>query len=67
MVVEAPIRDYPHEEPRVYIEPKPECQHWLRGDGDVYLCFQPERKWNENRSTFATKVAAAIAYLRAFA
>jgi hypothetical protein len=57
---------YPQVEPRVYISPKPEEQHWIRSSGPAYLSYRRNSAWQPGASTFAGCVAAAVKYLMKF-
>lgn len=66
ILIKARAADYPAQEPRTYIEPKPEPHHWIRASGEPYLCYQREKQWNPARSTFANCILIAVRYIHAF-
>lgn len=64
VVVMTRIRNYPEEEPGVYMEPHPESHHWIR---DNRLCYQRKGNvWNPAEDTFAQALALAVKYVAEF-
>lgn len=64
VVIQAPIRTYPSEEPAVYMNPHPEPHHWIR---DGRLCYLREgHVWNPAEDTFAQALIIAAKYLHEF-
>jgi hypothetical protein len=64
VVVRTALDKYPHEEPGVYIEPRPENHHWLP---DGRLCYRRDGKqWNPATDTFAEALGIAVKYIAEF-
>ena len=58
------IRDYPEQEPGVYMEPRPEWHHWLVDDR---LCYQRKgHVWKPAEDTFAQTLSIAMKYIAEF-
>jgi hypothetical protein len=70
VVIKAPASRYPAEEPKTYMEPKPESHHWIPQDGTPmdkrHLCYNRDNKWDPARSTFANCILIAVRYLNDF-
>jgi hypothetical protein len=71
VVIKAAAAAYPAEEPKTYMDPKPETHHWIPQNNTPlakrYLCYQREgKKWDPARSTFANCVLIAARYINAF-
>jgi hypothetical protein len=66
VVIKVPANKYPAEEPKTYIDPKPEEHHWIRSSGEPYLCYQRNKQWDPARSTFANCILIAVRYINDF-
>ena len=71
VVIKVPANAYPAEEPRTYMDPKPETHHWIpQNDTPMdsrHLCYQREgKKWNPAKSTFANCILIVVRYINAF-
>jgi len=64
VIAKAPIRDYPDNEPAVYMEPHAEAHHWMM---DNRLCYRRRgHTWNPAEDTFAQALALAVKYIAEF-
>jgi len=66
VVVKVPASRYPAEEPKTYMEPKPEYHHWIRASEDPYLCYERNKVWNGAKNSFANCILIARKYIHAF-
>jgi hypothetical protein len=71
VVIKADMSTYPAEEPKTYIDPKPESHHWIPQDGtpmeERHLCYtRDEKRWDPARSTFANCILIAARYIHDF-
>ncbi len=66
VTVQGFVSKYPQEEPRVYMQPRLEEHHWIRGTDPPHLCYRRDFVWKPAQSTFASCVAVAIKYLKDF-
>jgi len=64
VIVRSLIRDYPDNEPAVYMEPHAENHHWI---SDNRLCYRRRgHSWNPAEDTFAQALALAAKYIGEF-
>ena len=64
VIVSSVIRDYPDNEPAVYMDPHAENHHWLSDDR---LCYRRRgHTWNPAEDTFAQALALAAKYVGEF-
>ena len=69
VVIKVPANRYPAEEPKTYIEPRPESHHWIPLSipfEQRHLCYNRDLQWNGAKNSFANCILIVLRYLNDF-
>lgn len=69
VVIKVPANRYPAEEPKTYIDPRPEAHHWIPLSVPFehrHLCYNRDRQWNGAKNSFANCILIVVRYLNDF-